>query len=152
PSIDPWGVTGFDGAFRGCGFNGNESWMHPGSRDPEANPRINIGFRVLRQVSSIDETPPFLKPMVVAPGDPVSRDAFVPRPTPIPGLLSWTIATQRHPLRMMLRPGNDFLATIQNKNDGAVAIWSKAGKLRHLLLGHPRPIDAIDVSADGRLL
>ena len=107
---------------------------------------------MLRQIDET-KTKPFLTPVLVKAGDPLSEDALVQRPTPIKGLRSWSIQPYPATDSYLVRPPKTGpFAT--HKND-LIALWKENGELDRILLGrmgivqyhYPRPLD---ISPDGK--
>src|SRR5262249_5317374 len=93
---------------------------------------------------------PFLKPVVVKAGAPVSSDALVPQPAAIKGLRSWSVQTYPRPNSRLRISGNGVMATVHGTDQ--IAIWTKDGVLDRILMGHNQPITSMDASAGGTLV
>lgn len=88
------------------------------------------------------------------PGDPLSVRAFVLKPPPLKGVVSWSIETRRHRglfNATSLSPDGKLIAT--GGLDGTVRVWdTTSGKLVRALIGHNSYVYSVDFSPDGNTL
>ena len=151
PNVDPWGSPGV--VCRGGAWDQGATVLHPSVRNKTNAPRTNAGFRVLRQIGSVDETLPAVQLVSMTSAvNPLGPTALVHRPKSLPGLKSWTI----QPIlgtdgNVRCQPNGPLFAS-RSAKDNAIRIWSNEGKLERLLLGHPEYIRSMEFSKDGKFL
>jgi serine/threonine protein kinase/WD40 repeat protein len=88
----------------------------------------------------------------LAPGEPLGRLALVARPTPLPGVRSWSIATRHmvNPYSVAYRPDGKRLAV--GSWDFSIRVWEpQSGRLVQVLFEEHPPF-AMGWSPDGRVL
>ncbi|VTR98054.1 WD40 domain-containing protein [Tuwongella immobilis] len=90
----------------------------------------------------------------IKPGEPLSPRAIVQQPTPIKGILSWSIESRLHSggvRTMAVSPDGQLVATAGN--DANVRVWdTTTGKLVHCLVGHDYYVLDVAWSPDGQTL
>lgn len=139
---------------RGQNFNGSmwdELWyrweaIHLGS---------DIGFRIVRQVTDEYESLPRFaeQPVLVERNSPLGPQVAVTRPTPIPGVRSWSVELSGDSglvNSVAWSPKGDVIAT--GHQDTSVRLWDRDGNLKTILWGHFNPVTAITFSPDGARL
>jgi WD40 repeat protein/formylglycine-generating enzyme required for sulfatase activity len=115
-----------------------------------------VGFRVLRQTTKdLLPMPKFGEQAVlVGKGQPLSPQATVSRPAPVPGVRSWSVelAThQGHISSMAWSPKGDVIASAGG-GDSSIRLWDRDGNLKATLLGHAGDVSGVAFSPDGSLL
>jgi len=116
----------------------------------------NIGFRVVKQLDDAPQRGWLERPLVLNPGQSLSRLALVPRPESIPGLRSWSVelaGTHRGIsgfTAVASSPKGDLIAT--SNEYGKISLWDREGKYRGALLGHDGWVRSLHFSPDGRWL
>jgi formylglycine-generating enzyme required for sulfatase activity/serine/threonine protein kinase/WD40 repeat protein len=162
--IDPVGETGIVTSYCGGAWRWDAA-VQPTTFSPQARGATDvsvsvghshIGFRVLKQLPGAEPLPkPFEGPVTVNPGRPLSSQATVSRPAPIPGLRSWSIEPASHNGGMLFAlawsPRGDVLATAYG-SDNAIRLWDREGKLKRVLFGHDEQVTSLSFSHDGMLL
>lgn len=116
----------------------------------------NVGFRVLRQVEpSVAVAPPKFgeQPMLVARNTPLGPQATVTRPTPIPGVRSWTVELPGSIVHSIAySPNGNMIATAGH--DKVIRLQDRDGNLKSILLGQAGfiPGEQLCFSPDGTKL
>jgi WD40 repeat protein/serine/threonine protein kinase/formylglycine-generating enzyme required for sulfatase activity len=158
PGIDPLNrEPGSAGVLRGACWIDELFAANPATRRIESGLWVFWGFRVLRELPRIKELspppePP--KPIMVEPGQPLSPHANVSRPTPIPGIRSWSVELngQNGAVGVIAcRHDGERIATC-GWDDGKICIWDRDAKLVRILLGHNLRVTCVAYSPDGKWL
>ncbi len=116
------------------------------------NAAADMGFRVVRDQS---QKSTLKRPVVLVPrGAPLSSTAMVQRPTPIPGVRSWSVefAGQR-----LLNDGSiascsstSGLIATANQSDSVVYLWDSESKFKAALMGLEGRVTDMAFSPDGK--